>query len=45
MGAYTRYLEAAGEIAREVEYLELSGRADFQERFAEAMFYPGTPGT
>jgi uncharacterized 2Fe-2S/4Fe-4S cluster protein (DUF4445 family) len=31
------------EIAREVEYLELSGRPDFQERFAEAMLYPGTP--
>jgi len=33
--------ERAETLAREVEYLELSGRADFQERFAEAMFFPG----
>jgi uncharacterized 2Fe-2S/4Fe-4S cluster protein (DUF4445 family) len=31
----------AAELAREVRYLELSGRSDFQERFAEAMFFPG----
>jgi uncharacterized 2Fe-2S/4Fe-4S cluster protein (DUF4445 family) len=33
--------ERAAELARGVRYLELSGRPDFQERFAEAMFYPG----
>jgi uncharacterized 2Fe-2S/4Fe-4S cluster protein (DUF4445 family) len=33
--------ERAEALAREVEYLELSGRSDFQERFAEAMFFPG----
>jgi uncharacterized 2Fe-2S/4Fe-4S cluster protein (DUF4445 family) len=36
--------ERAAELARAVRYLELSGRADFQERFAEAMFYPGARG-
>ncbi len=30
----------AREIAGEIRYLELSGRPDFQERFAEAMFFP-----
>jgi uncharacterized 2Fe-2S/4Fe-4S cluster protein (DUF4445 family) len=34
----------ADEIAREVRYLELSGRPDFQDRFAEAMFFPGAGG-
>jgi uncharacterized 2Fe-2S/4Fe-4S cluster protein (DUF4445 family) len=33
--------DRAEALAREVRYLELSGRADFQERFAEAMFFPG----
>ncbi|HOX04952.1 MAG TPA: ASKHA domain-containing protein [Planctomycetota bacterium] len=33
--------ERAAELARSVRYLELSGRPDFQERFAEAMFFPG----
>ncbi len=33
--------ERAAELAREVDYLELSGRSDFQERFAEAMMFPG----
>jgi uncharacterized 2Fe-2S/4Fe-4S cluster protein (DUF4445 family) len=33
--------ERSAELAQAVRYIELSGRADFQERFAEAMFYPG----
>lgn len=33
--------EKARRLAQTVGYLELSGRADFQERFAEAMFFPG----
>jgi len=34
----------AAELAREVQYLELSARPDFQERFAAAMFFPGAAG-
>jgi uncharacterized 2Fe-2S/4Fe-4S cluster protein (DUF4445 family) len=32
--------QRAERAAREVRYLELSGRPDFQERFADAMFFP-----
>jgi len=32
--------EEATDLVRRVEYLELSGRADFQEHFAEAMIFP-----
>jgi uncharacterized 2Fe-2S/4Fe-4S cluster protein (DUF4445 family) len=32
--------DRAGRAAREVRYLELSGRPDFQDRFAEAMLFP-----
>lgn len=35
----------AGEVAREVRYLELSGRPDFQDRFVEAMFFPAASGS
>jgi uncharacterized 2Fe-2S/4Fe-4S cluster protein (DUF4445 family) len=31
-------------LAREVEYIELSGRADFQELFMETMMFPLTTG-
>ncbi len=34
----------AAEIARAVQYVELSGRADFQMAFAEAMMFPGAGG-
>jgi len=32
--------ERAGQVAREIRYLELSGRPDFQNLFAEAMMFP-----
>jgi len=32
--------ERAARAAREIRYLELSGRPDFQDRFAEAMLFP-----
>jgi uncharacterized 2Fe-2S/4Fe-4S cluster protein (DUF4445 family) len=32
--------ERAGKAARDVRYLELSGRPDFQDLFAEAMLFP-----
>jgi len=35
--------QRAPEVARKVGYLELSGRADFQELFAEAMLFPAEP--
>jgi uncharacterized 2Fe-2S/4Fe-4S cluster protein (DUF4445 family) len=37
--------ERAERAAREVRYLELSGRPDFQNRFAEAMLFPAAADT
>lgn len=33
-------LEEAARLARKIEYVELSGRSDFQEAFMEAMLFP-----
>ncbi len=35
--------QKASHVAKKVAYLELSGRADFQEIFAEAMLFPTEP--
>ena len=35
----------AAEIARAVNYVELSGRPEFQMKFADAMLFPAPAGT
>jgi uncharacterized 2Fe-2S/4Fe-4S cluster protein (DUF4445 family) len=37
----TRQREHIQRLARHVEYVELSGRPDFQDVFMDAMLYPG----
>lgn len=34
------HLEAASQLAQKIDYIELSGRPDFQEAFMEAMMFP-----
>jgi uncharacterized 2Fe-2S/4Fe-4S cluster protein (DUF4445 family) len=42
--ADARQRRRVGEVSRRIEYLELSGRNDFQEAFMEAMLFPDAGG-
>ena len=43
MPGFSVVFDEASRLALEIDYVELSGRADFQEAFMDAMLF--TPGT